>query len=82
MISAENPQLETLPQPLTRSGSPTPFSGFDLVSYLKERQQWVDAALEQSISVTYPEKFTRPCAILSWLAVSAYGPFSVWPPVR
>lgn len=56
MISAENPQLETLPQPLTRSGSATPSSGFDLVSYLKERQQWVDAALEQSIAVTYPEK--------------------------
>jgi geranylgeranyl diphosphate synthase type II len=33
-----------------------PASGFDLKSYLKERQSWVEEALEQSLPIRKPEK--------------------------
>ena len=33
-----------------------PVSGFDLNSYLKERQSWVEEALEQSLPICQPEK--------------------------
>lgn len=38
-------------------------TAFDLKAYLKERQAIVESALDQSINVVYPEKFTRQCAI-------------------
>jgi geranylgeranyl diphosphate synthase, type II len=54
MISAENPQAETL------SSNPDLAAGvnaaFDLKTYLGSRQRIVEAALEEAIPVVYPEK--------------------------
>lgn len=52
MISAENPQKTSSTQDL--SGS-TP-SNFNLVDYLSQRRELVEAALDASIPVVYPEK--------------------------
>lgn len=58
MISTNNSQADTLPQPtdpIHRSTPPgVPY--FDLASYLAERRTLVEAALDRSIAVVYPEK--------------------------
>jgi geranylgeranyl diphosphate synthase, type II len=61
MISAENPQIETLASTLTPGADPTgadpgQSASFDLKTYLGARQKIVEAALEESIPVVYPEK--------------------------
>ncbi len=47
MVAADN---------LTKNGAESKQSKFDLSVYLKERQQLVEAALNKSIAVVYPEK--------------------------
>ncbi len=41
--------------PMTASAPTAPSTGFDLKGYLRERQALVEAALDRSISVVYPE---------------------------
>jgi geranylgeranyl diphosphate synthase, type II len=40
----------------SRSGAPTDADAFDLKSYLNQRREWVESALDASIEVVYPEK--------------------------
>jgi geranylgeranyl diphosphate synthase type II len=57
MISTNNSQAETLPQPVDPTGeTPSGLPYFDLASYLAERRTLVEVALGQSIAVVYPEK--------------------------
>lgn len=58
MISTNNSQADTLPQPAppTAGGASPKMPYFDLVSYLTEQRSLVEAALDQSIAVVYPEK--------------------------
>jgi geranylgeranyl diphosphate synthase, type II len=65
MISAENPQVETLPaevpqtlkHDLNLKGNPgKELSQFDLKQYLVARKELVETALAASIPIVYPEK--------------------------
>lgn len=58
MISADNPQAGTFPQsaPISQGKSARIDSTFDLMAYLTERRRLVEAALEQSIAIAYPDK--------------------------
>lgn len=40
----------------SRSEAPTDADAFDLKSYLNQRREWVESALDASIEVVYPEK--------------------------
>jgi geranylgeranyl diphosphate synthase, type II len=40
----------------SRSEAPTDAATFDLTSYLNQRREWVESALDSSIEVVYPEK--------------------------
>lgn len=52
MTSQDKPRMVVADQ----TSSPSQESSFDLSSYLKQRQAQVEAALDQSIAVSYPEK--------------------------
>lgn len=58
MISTNNSQADTLSQPTHPTGKDTSLKVpcFDLVPYLTERRSLIEAALDQSIAVVYPEK--------------------------
>jgi geranylgeranyl diphosphate synthase type II len=58
MISADNPQAGIFPQftPSAKGNPALEEPCFNLIAYLTERRTRVEAALEQSIRVGYPEK--------------------------
>lgn len=61
MISTDKPQIDQGPQSAGPESQPQNLepAQFDLRSYLAERQALVEAALQQSLAITYPETIYR-----------------------
>jgi geranylgeranyl diphosphate synthase type II len=57
-------------------------SRFDLSTYLTERRQLVEAAIDQAVPLQYPETLYESMRYSLLAGGSVCAPFCVWPPVN